>query len=113
MTPDELVRPAMDIILAAGDARDGVYKAIAAATEGDYASATALLDAAQSDIQRAHRVHTAHIQGEASGEATPYSLLFTHAQDTLMTAYSEFRLMKKVMPLLAAFHDRLTALEES
>lgn len=41
-----------------------------------------------------------------------YSMLFTHAQDTLMTAYGEFRLVKKLSPLYKqSFDDRIRALE--
>lgn len=112
MVDDTQAQAAMTIILAAGNAREKVFQAITAATGGDFDGAADLIAQAQQEITRAHKVHTDHIQAEAGGVETPYSLLFTHAQDTLMTAYSEFRLVKKLNPLFAAFDARLRALEE-
>lgn len=112
MVDDTQAQAAMSIILAAGNAREKVYQAINAANEADFDTATALISEAQGEITRAHKVHTDHIQAEAGGVETPYSLLFTHAQDTLMTAYSEFRLVKKLTPLFASLDARLRALEE-
>lgn len=113
MVDDTQAQAAMQIILGAGNAREKVFAAITAATDGDFDAATSLLSEAQQEITNAHRLHTDHIQAEAGGVETPYSLLFTHAQDTLMTAYSEFRLMKKLTPLLTSFDERIRSLEES
>lgn len=112
MVDNDQAQAAMSIILAAGNAREKVYQAIPAANDGDFEAATGLVSEAQGEITQAHKVHTDHIQAEAGGVETPYSLLFTHAQDTLMTAYSEFRLIKKLMPLFSSFDARLRALED-
>lgn len=109
---DALAKTAMAIILAAGDGREKVYRALDAAAAGDFAAASDQIKSAQADMTRAHQLHTTEIQAEAKEGAAPYSMLFAHAQDTLMTAYSEFRLMKKVMPLLESFDVRLKQLEE-
>ena len=52
-------------------------------------------------------------EAKARGVELGYSMLFTHAQDTLMTAYSEFRLVKKLLPTLEKFDARLRALEDA
>ena len=39
------------------------------------------------------------IQGQVSGEDVEYSLLFIHAQDTIMTINSELRIISKLLPL--------------
>lgn len=110
---DQIVTSAMQIIIKAGDGRADTYRAIGAIQEGDFAQAMDLVGSADESITAAHMIHTDLIQAEAGGEEIGYSMLFTHAQDTLMTAYSEFRLVKKLVPVMKSFHDRLSALEET
>ena len=40
------------------------------------------------------------------GEEVEYSLLFTHAQDTLMTISAELHMVKKMMPIVRALAIR-------
>ena len=42
------------------------------------------------------------IQRQAGGEEVEYSLLFVHAQDTLMTISAELHMAKKMMPVVRA-----------
>ncbi|WP_198018444.1 PTS lactose/cellobiose transporter subunit IIA, partial [Sedimentibacter sp. B4] len=58
-------------------------------------------------------IHTDCIQASAAGEPLSYSMLFTHAQDTLMTVNSEFRLVKKLAAVFERVDARLAALEAS
>ncbi|WP_324196287.1 PTS lactose/cellobiose transporter subunit IIA [Bombilactobacillus apium] len=51
----------------------------------------------------AHRLQTAKLQEEAEGHSLEYSVLFTHAQDSLMTIMSEFKLTEK---LIGVFEKR-------
>jgi PTS system cellobiose-specific IIA component len=62
-------------------------------------------------VREAHTIHTDCIQASAAGEPLPYSMLFTHAQDTLMTVNSEFRLVRKLAAVFAALDARLAAVE--
>ena len=57
-------------------------------------------------ILTAHKVQTATIQAQAAGEEVEYSLLFTHAQDTLMTISAELHMVKKMMPIVRALAIR-------
>lgn len=40
-----------------------------------------------------------------------YSLLFAHAQDTLMTIYSEINIAKQLLKIFKAYETRIAALE--
>lgn len=110
---DELASTSMQIIIHAGDGRTATYKAITAMTEGDFAAAKQRLVEADTALQASHRLHTDRIQAEAGGEESEYSMLFAHAQDTLMTAYSEFRLVKRLTPVFEGFETRIAKLEEN
>jgi len=48
---------------------------------------------------------------EAGGRTLPYAALFSHAQDTLMTTYSELRLTRRLLPVFRTLDDRIRALE--
>ena len=48
---------------------------------------------------------------EAGGRTLPYAALFSHAQDTLMTTYSELRLARRLLPIFRTLDDRIRALE--
>ncbi len=108
---NELVSSAMEIILHAGDARTKCKEALEAVASFDLTVAHERMAEAHSEITRAHRVQTDAIQGEARGEELPYSLLFTHAQDTLMTINSEIVLAKQIISVFEAYDARLNALE--
>ena len=101
----------MQIIILAGDARKLTFEAGDALAAADFAKAAEQLDVAQDKVRDAHRIHTDCIQAAAAGEHLPYSMLFTHAQDTLMTVNSEFRLVRKLAGVFEAIDARLTALE--
>ena len=57
------------------------------------------------------RAQTDKIQAETSGEPSVYSLLFAHAQDTLMTTNSEIVLTKGLIDVFEGYERRLAALE--
>ena len=44
-------------------------------------------------------------RGQVSGEETEYSLLFIHAQDTIMTINTELRMAQKMMPVFKALYE--------
>ena len=108
---EKTVQSAMEIILNAGDARLKNKEALEAVAQGDLAAAHEKMAEAHAKITEAHRVQTDAIQGEAAGEKMEYSLLFTHAQDTLMTTYSELRLARRLLPVFRTLDDRIRALD--
>ena len=65
---------------------------------------------ADKEIAEAHRIQTDAIQGEANGEKMEYSVLFTHAQDTLMTIYSEINLANQIIKIAKEVIAKLSKL---
>ena len=102
----------MEIIMHAGDARLHVKEALDAISQIDYELAAQKLKMAQKEMTEAHKIQTDMIQGEARGEGIGYSLLFTHAQDTLMTINSELQLAKQLYHVFESLEKRIAKLEK-
>lgn len=103
---------AMTIILNAGDARVSCKDALNAIAEADFETAELKIKEANQKITIAHKAQTDAIQGETRGEKSEYSLLFAHAQDTLMTIYSEINIAKQMIKIFKSYEKRLAALEK-
>ncbi len=103
----DMSEAAMQIIIHAGDARLYTMVAIDAMGDENFAKAREQLKLAAEKLKAAHIVHTKAIQDEARGAALPYSLLFTHAQDTLMTIKSELLLAEHLLGVFEKMHKRL------
>lgn len=86
---NELIPVAMQIIIHAGNGRTCAQEAITYAKKGDIPGAKEKLKEAKDNILLAHRSQTGVIQKEAGGHSYEPNLLFTHAQDHLMTITSE------------------------
>lgn len=107
------IQSAMNIILHAGDARASCMNALDAIAQNDFDAAEVHIKTATEEITKAHKIQTDEIQDEAAGEVeSEYSLLFSHAQDTLMTIMSEINIAKKMIKIYRNFDDRLSKLEE-
>lgn len=94
-----LIHVSMQIILHAGEARNKVLKALEFANIYDFDKADDVMKEALASIQLAHVSQTKIIQNEMSGENYEACLLFTHAQDTLMTINSEITLSKEMIKM--------------
>lgn len=101
-----LIPVAMQIILHAGDARNYLTDALHSAENSDFDKADLMIQKAEFEITNAHKSQTTVIQNEASGKEYGYSILFTHAQDTLMTINSELRLTKEMIEILKIINKR-------
>lgn len=98
-----LVMTAMSIITLSGDARVCAKKALEAVQAQDFEEARKYLADAKEMITKAHREQTEIIQNEARGIKYEYSMLFNHAQDTLMTINSEIELTKTLVDTFQAY----------
>ena len=96
---EEIVKHAMDIILFAGDARNTCKLALDAIADDNYEEANKYLKQAQEQITEAHKIQTDVIQKSMTNENQEYNLLFSHAQDTLMTIYSEINITKQLIKI--------------
>lgn len=106
-TSEELIEPAMQILMRAGDARLYAKQALEAVQRQDFTQAGTLLASAQEEITGAHAAQTKIIQEEAKGVRYAYSMLFNHAQDTLMTINSEIELTAVLIDTFRAYSDLL------
>lgn len=104
---------AMQIIVDAGDARLHISNAIIAMENDEFDNAKEDLSLAQEKLKSAHIAQTKIIQDEARGIHFAHSLLFTHAQDTLMTVKSDLYLTKQLLNVFEKFNLRLQALEKN
>lgn len=109
---EEKVQAAMQIILHAGDARTKCKAALDAIAAADFTLAKTNMEEAQVDIRKAHRIQTDAIQAECSGESSEYSILFAHAQDTLMTINSEIIIAKQMIKIFESYEKRIASLEK-
>ena len=96
---EEMVTAAMQIIMNAGDARLKVKDALKLGKAFDFENAGAKMEEARKCIAQAHHAQTDIIQSEAGGKKYEFSLLFAHAQDTLMTINSEVNLVQSMIRL--------------
>ena len=104
---EELAQYAMKIILAAGDGRTDISNAFKAALNGDFAEAERHVEAAWENIQLAHNVQTEIISMECSGEwEITLSMLFCHAQDTMMTIQSEITMTMQMIEILKRMKEK-------
>ena len=109
---DERLQAAMEIILNAGDARVKCKESLDAIAIYDFELAKKSIKEAQTKIGVAHKTQTDAIQGESAGEPSSYSILFTHAQDTLMTINSEIIIAKQMIKIFESYEKRIAALEK-
>lgn len=109
---DKVSQDAMQIIMFAGDARVEVKRAYELVAAGDIEGARAAVATADEKIVAAHHIQTEDIQATIRGEKQEYSLLFAHAQDTLMTIYSEIIVAKQLLGVFESYERRLSALEQ-
>lgn len=108
----DINRVAMEVIMNACSGRDKIDEAIAFMAESDFEKADLLLKDAEKDILKAHVAQTKIIQSQAGGEDTEYSLLFIHAQDTIMTSNSELRIAQHILPVFKSQYKLIKQLQE-
>lgn len=107
---EELIEVAMQIILRAGEARTEIKQALSDLEKFDYKNADIRLSKAKEFMTEAHRVQTNIIQGEAGGEKREHSLLFAHAQDTLMTIFSELNIAMSLVGIVKSIDDKVNSI---
>lgn len=109
---EEMAEVSMQMILHAGDARNLIMKALDLVSEGKYGEAEQRLLEAKEELRQAHAQQTIVVQSEASGTRYEYSLLFSHAQDTVMTIFVEMNLAGKIIALQKKTDEKIKILEE-
>lgn len=91
---EKIVEAAMQVILHAGNARN-IIREIGNKLENHlHEEIKEQLEMANNEIIKAHKAQTEILQEEAGGINVDMTVLFTHAQDTLMTTESELFFVK-------------------
>lgn len=109
---DEMrAQSAMQMIMHAGDARLLAMEALTALNQFDMETAKSKLAEANKEIVEAHRIQTDAIVDETSGTPAEYSVLFSHAQDTLMTIHSEMNIAQHLVEIMTSLDERIKKLE--
>lgn len=96
---DTLNEQAMQMILKAGDARNILTEAYRDLKEKNAEAFESKLEEAHRNLVEAHCIQTKCIQDQIEREENVYSVLFAHAQDTLMTVNSEYEMTKRIAML--------------
>lgn len=104
---DQLNITSMQVILHAGNAREQTMKVLTELSKEkpDLSLIKVSLKEAHAEITEAHVHQTDMIQKEANGDFIPFSVLFSHAQDTLMTIQSELLIAEKLVTIVARLED--------
>ena len=110
---EQTAQVSMSIILNAGDARLALKEAVTFTLNLEYDKAEEKMALANQKIVVAHQIQTDAIQSEVTGESKEYSVLFAHAQDTLMTVYSEIYQTKNLIAVFKQLNERIERLEKS
>jgi PTS system cellobiose-specific IIA component len=100
LTQEKTVEVAMQMIVHAGDGRAHLSRAVDALLEGNGTEAVdEELRLAREEINTAHVAQTSLIQDSIAQGVNEYHILFSHAQDTLMTVLSEQNMVKQMIRL--------------
>ena len=94
------------IISFAGDSFSTMLRALGKAKEKDFESAEKLMEEAKKALDDAHNVHTEILVSEAQGNKQEYSVLLSHAQDTLMNTILAETLLSEIIELYKAKEDK-------
>lgn len=86
MNSEQMYEIAFNIIIHAGESRSLSGDAMDAAEEGEFDKAKDLLDKANEEFLKCHKIQTDLLTSEANGESNELNLIFIHAQDHLTMA---------------------------
>lgn len=83
---DDMQAVAFEIIAQVGTAKSMYMEALQMAKRGDFDGAESTVKEADEIFGKAHGAHFALIQKESKGEELPFSILFMHAEDQMLSA---------------------------
>lgn len=103
---EEMQAAAFQIISYSGDARSHFVEAIRAARAGRFQQASELMKAGEAAYHEIHSVHFSLVQKEANGETLPFSLLFMHAEDLMLTTETLKLLATELIEMCKLLRER-------
>ena len=99
MTVDTLNEKAMLMIVNAGAGRTALNIALESLMAGDQEKYESMMEEAKGKMKEAHAAQTSVLQETIADPDAKPNILFTHAQDTLMTVMSEINTAKHIAKL--------------
>lgn len=109
---EEMANVAMQIILHAGNARNSLKESVDFIKQEEFEKARSKITQAKKDLTLAHHSQTKIMQEEINGKEVKHSILFIHAQDTLMTIFSEEIMTSNLLDLFENLHEKLNKQKE-
>lgn len=106
MVEGSLEMISFQIISNVGSAKSFVMEALQSAKSGNFEEAEEKLKEADHYFVEGHKVHASLIQKEASGEAVPFSLLFMHAEDQLMSTETIATLVREMIEMYKRMEEK-------
>lgn len=100
MRVEEMNAQAMEMIVHAGNGRTLLNRALDALYEGDEETYNERMAEAKKEMTAAHGAQTKVLQSTIQDEEVKPNILFTHAQDTLMTIMSEINVAKHLAKIV-------------
>ena len=95
----DIEQVSFQIISFSGDSLSTMLKALEMSKEKKFDEAEKLMEEAKETLNQAHNVHTEILVSEAQGNKAEYSVLLSHAQDTLMNAILAETLLSEMIEL--------------
>lgn len=108
---ETLNQAAMQIILFSGNGRNLINEALSALDDAQsFDIVKEKMAEAKQEITKAHKIQTEMIQSTIEDDNLQSTLLFSHAQDTLMTIYSELNIGNHLVKLYEKLLTRIEGL---
>lgn len=108
VTAEQLNEAAMKIIMLAGDGRNLMTEAMKDTLDGcDIDDVDKKMTGANDKIADAHHIQTEMIQYTIEEDDLQTTLLFSHAQDTLMTVYSESKMIAHMINMYRKLSEKI------
>ncbi|AXK51533.1 PTS lactose/cellobiose transporter subunit IIA [Spiroplasma alleghenense] len=86
MNKEKLEEISMGLISNSGMAKSSAMMAIQSAKENDFSKADEFIKEAQESLAKAGQIHMEVIVQEAQGQQVPFSPLYMHSEDQMITA---------------------------
>lgn len=109
MTIDELNEFSMKMIVKSGDARTAINKALDALLEENDEEYEKLMGDAKEFLKEAHNAQTQVLSKTIADPNMYPNILFTHAQDTMMTIMSEQNTAKHIAKVYRTLKEKINA----
>lgn len=96
---EEMQAAAFQMIAQVGTAKSMYIEALQLAKKGDFEEAEKLFKEGDDTFSEGHKLHFDIVQKEAQGEDLPFSVLFMHAEDQLLSTETIKILVEEIIEI--------------